>query len=128
MKKMKMFGMKREHGRTEFILEKSDKFIVVARKAIEDIVGSDFRPYLFMCTDESGEKIDIKYFDDRCEFYEHGDLKVEVFVGKNRVIMVVWSSADLQEKFIKKIRDSYDLVKYKGPKKSRKIKQVRVKR
>lgn len=105
MKKLKLFGLKKDEGRAAFTIEKSQKFVPSIQTLVKKITGEvDWQ--LFVGTDEkTGRCIDEKIEDwtDRCKYRKYRDYELDVFVGKNRIILVVRSSAKNQKKFIKRL-------------------------
>ena len=103
MKKLKLFGLRKDEERTEFIIEKNQKFIPSIQNLIKKITGeADWQ--LFVGTDEkTGGCIDEKIEDwtDRCKHRKYRDYELDIFVGKNRIVLVVRSSAKNQKKIVK---------------------------
>ncbi len=104
MKKLKIFGINKDEGHAEIILEKSQDFIPMIRKVVKQLTGEDDYE-LFIeesatsgCADEKIEK-----WTDRCKHRKYKEYELDLFVGKNRIIIAVRSSAKNQKIFIDKM-------------------------
>lgn len=105
MSKLKLFGIKKDKERAEFIIEKSQEFIPLIQKLVKEVTGKvDW--YLFIGTDKkTGKCVDEKIdnYTDRCEYKKYKDYELDIFVGKNRIVLVTRSSLQNQKRFTDKL-------------------------
>ncbi len=105
--KQKLYGIEKSNKRTEFRLEKSQQFIKIIRELAKNLTGhSGGLSYGFV---EGKEEKDGKIKDctDICLYEKIKDYEFEVFIGKNRIILVIWTSLKNQKKVIKEIMKFY---------------------
>ena len=103
MKKLKLYSIKKDEERAEFIIEKSQEFIPLIQKLVKELT-KEFDWQLFVETDEkTGKSIDEKIEDwtDKCKHRKYKKLELDIFVGKNRIVLVVRTS--LQKRFVDKL-------------------------
>lgn len=97
MKKTRLYGIKKDNGRTQFIIEKSED----ARKLIERIINyltkDETTPNIFMGCGK------IKSYTDWCIYDRYKDHQFEVFIGKNRIIFVVFTDNKNQKRLVNEV-------------------------
>lgn len=104
----KLYGIAKSNKRTEFILEKSQEFIKIIRKLTESLAGSSGKFFFGFKTGKFEKKdVKIKDYTDVCIHEIIKDYEFEVFIGKKRIILIVWTSLKNQEKVVKEIMKFY---------------------
>jgi hypothetical protein len=108
MKKLNLFGMKKDGERLEIIIEKSQTFIPIIQKIVKELAKD--RSWFFKTEDKkTSDAIDEKIRDctDKCEYRKYKDYEMDIFVGKKRIILVIRTSVKNQEKFLDSLMKFY---------------------
>lgn len=102
MKKLKLFGIKKNKKQVEFTIEKSQEFVPLIQNLVKKLTGEvDWQ--LFVGTDKkTGKCVDEKIEDwtDRYKHRKYKNYELDIFIGKNRIILVTRSSIQNQKRFI----------------------------
>jgi len=104
MEKIKLYGLGSDDNYSYFIFDKKIEFIKLFSAFLEKI-GIDKLPYLYQI--DEGSLISIDEATDTIEHVYNGNFDVEVFYGKEKIIVVIRSNED-REKYIEMIKEFAD--------------------
>ena len=114
MSKIKLFGVGREGNRVQFTLDKKQEFIPLIRKLLKKFVNDEDSIFLDIPGpkddyDVRDEKIDS--YTDTCVHRKYEDIEMDFFVGKDKIILVIRSSSEIQQKLVDFIVDYCEWIK-----------------
>ncbi len=104
MKKLKLCGIKKDENRAEFTIDKTQNFVAIIKKIVIKLTGEvDWQ--LFSCDDPEGGCVDEKLenLTDWCVYRKYKNYELDIFVGKEKIILVVRSSLKNQKKIVKEL-------------------------
>ncbi len=101
MKKVKIIGIHEHEEQTEFIVDKSSEFIPFVRKLVKDITGEKyFELFPGECGAECHSSNEIEDWTDRYHFVKRENFELGIFVGKNKIILILRSPSKIRKKFV----------------------------
>ncbi len=115
MSKVKLYGMNRGDKRVHFIIDKKQDFVPMIRNIMKEFPGyTEDSIFLYIPgPNEEGDVRDEKIDDytDTCVHRKYGDVDMEIFVGKQRIILVIRSSQEIQQKIVDMILEQCEWIK-----------------
>lgn len=105
MKKLRLYGLIKSEARNVFIIEKKKIFLDNFVKFLEalnfdriSIVTELFKLMGSSDDNYSAKKYSNKLYEDEFFYFENKKYKVDLFFGKNKIILSIFTSSDDQKK------------------------------
>jgi len=105
MRKLKLYGIKKGENHNVFHIEKNEIFLKGFRDflhALEFKKHTTAMELLKLLGDSdnnySAKKYSDKLYQDKYFYFENEDFKIDVFFGKEKIIVSIFSEIDNQEK------------------------------
>ena len=114
MKKLKLYVLKKGEVHNVFHVEKNETFLVYFRDFLEALgfkkhISVKLLRLLGDSDDKySARKYSDKLYQDEYFYFENKEFKIDVFFGKEKIIVSIFTSSDNQEKITKLILDFCD--------------------
>ncbi|MBI4919429.1 hypothetical protein HY837_05835 [archaeon] len=108
MKKLKVYAIKKGKTHNVFHIEKNESFLEHFREFLHSLrfkkhtIASELLKLLGDSDDNySAKKYSDKLYQDKYFYFENEAFKIDVFFGKEQVIVSIFDSSDNQEKITK---------------------------
>ena len=108
MKKLKLYGIKKGETHNVFQIEKGESFLEYFREFLHKLgfekhtTAIELLKLLGDSDDNySAKKYSDKLYQDKYFYFESKEFKIDVFFGKERVIVSIFTSSDNQQKLTK---------------------------
>jgi hypothetical protein len=112
MKKLKLYSTKKGKTHNVFNIEKDETFLEYFRNFLHKLgfekhtTAIELLKLLGDSDDNySARKYDDELYQDKYFYFENEEFKVDVFFGKERAIISIFTSSDNQEKITKLMMD-----------------------
>jgi len=110
MKKLKLYGIKKGETHNVFQIEKNESFLEYFREFLHELgfkkhtTATELLKLLGDSDDNySAKKYSDELYQDKYFYFENEEYKIDVFFGKERVIISIFTSSDEQAKVTKSI-------------------------
>ena len=108
MKKLKLYGIKKGETHNVFQIEKDESFLEYFREFLHELgfkkhtTAIELLKLLGDSDDNySARKYTDELYQDKYFYFENEEYKIDVFFGKERVIVSIFTSSDEQERVTK---------------------------
>jgi len=105
MKKLKLYGIKKGETHNVFQIEKNESFLEYFRESLHELgfkkhtTAIELLKLLGDSDDNySAKKYSDELYQDKYFYFENEEFKIDVFFGKERVIVSIFTSSDNQQK------------------------------
>ena len=118
MKKLKLYSLRKGENHSVFHIEKDESFLQFFRGFLHALgflkhVTAEGVLVLLGDVDDnfSARKYSSELYQDKYVYFEDEELKIDLFFGKERVILSIFSSSDQQERIINLLLEFCELLK-----------------
>ncbi len=105
MQKVKLYGIKKDSKRTEFVLEKTHEFIPFLKELIGKLTKDELGPFFF--DEEYNRKTKdfarLACYTDNLFYEKYRDYEFQIFIGSKRLFLVIWSNIKYQKKIVREV-------------------------
>jgi hypothetical protein len=103
MKKLKLFATSNFEDRDEFRIEKDQRALGCIKKFLESLELDTSYTFITEDKDAHEKEIRISKLTDFCQNFKNKDYNIDVFFGKDRIILVVRTAIRNRQKIVKEI-------------------------
>lgn len=109
MEKLRLYGLKKSEKHNVFYIEKGKIFLEKFRECLHNLGFKSHETIdilsLLGDADDNYQKrkYSNKLYQDEYFYFENNEYKVEVFFGKDKVIISIFTESDKQEEIMKQI-------------------------
>lgn len=109
MAKLKLYGVKKSEKHNVFHIEKDEILLEKFRECLRNLGVKSYKTAdilsLLGDSDDNYQKrkYSNKLYQDKYFYFENEEFKIDVFFGKERVIVSIFTESDKQEEIMKQI-------------------------